>query len=638
MVTVLLVLAAAAAGAAVAAALVHRRGAAELRLARSDAERFVANASDAVIACAADGETITAWNPAAEALFGWSAGEVLGQKLPTLGGDVDAGRERAAVLDRVRRGERVSVITRRIHRDGHAIDVRINYSRIPGPDDTFGGWMGTVTDVTEQVAVERERSERTQLVERLNAVVADINAELDVATVLDRLTTHASILCAADGAGLALVDRDGTRIASGVGLLSEWIGYRFAPGEGVFNEAFAQNRQLVIDDYDAQPMRMQVLHGVGTSVITPISIRGEHIGALAVFFETKHHRPGDARLEVLRLLAGHAGTAVANARAYGAMARGRALAQEVLDRLVDGVAVLDDAGNVTRWNRAAAELTGVLAGEVLGRPFPWKTGTRAEPNGHRLRDDVWMETILTPLPEAGGSMVVMRDVSRHMALQETKALFLAMASHELRTPLTVIGGYARRLHDKLDAMSAEDQRASVEAIMRKAGVLERTINQLMAGSLAELGRLEVDPSPIDIAPLLHAATTFLAGTTASHEFVVDVEPGLPLVLADEHAVESVLTQLLENAVKYSPQGTTVRVRAAAGREEVEVTVSDEGIGLRPGEEERVFERFARGVSTTRGTGLGLFIVHRLVEAHGGRVWARRHDGPGASFSFSLPRS
>jgi NtrC-family two-component system sensor histidine kinase KinB len=637
MTQVLLALVAAAAGAAVAAALVHRRAAAALSKARSDAERVLANASDAVIACAVDGVTITAWNPAAEALFGWPAAEVLGRQLPTIGDD-DIERERGVVLERVRRGERVSVVTRRVHRDGHDIDVRINYSAIPGPDGGFGGWMGTVTDVTEEMALAAERAERAELVERLNAVVADINAELDVTSVLDRLAMHATVLCSADGAGLTLVDDDSSHVATGVGILSEWVGYRFSPGEGVFNRAFAQNRQLVIEDYDAEPMRMQLLQGVGASVITPISVRGEHIGSLGVFFGARGHRPSDAQLEILRLLAGHAGTAVANARAYGAMARGRALAQEVLDRLVDGVAVLDDAGNVMRWNRSAAELTGVLAGEVLGRPFPWQTGTRVEPAGHRLRDDCWMETIVTALPESGGAMVVMRDVSRHMALQETKALLFAMASHELRTPLTVIGGYARRLRDRLETMTVDEQRESVEAIMRKAGVLERTINQLLAGSMAELGRLEVDPDPLDLAPLLDAATGFLAGTTSSHRFVVDVEDGLPIVLADEHAVESVLTQLLENAVKYSPNGTTVRVRAVAGRDEVEVSVSDEGIGLRPGEEERVFDRFARGASSARGTGLGLFIVQRLVEAQGGRVWARRHDGPGSTFSFSLPRS
>jgi NtrC-family two-component system sensor histidine kinase KinB len=637
MTLVLLVLVAAAAGAAVASVVVHRRASAALTEARSDAERVLANASDAVIACGADGVTITAWNPAAEALFGWPAAEVLGQQLPTVGDD-DVEQERLAILERVRQGERVSVVTRRVHRDGHRLDVRINYSAIPGPDGSFAGWMGTVTDVTEELAVNRERAERAELVERLNAVVADINAELDVSAVLDRLANHAAVLCAADGAGLTLVDDASSRVATGVGMLSEWVGYRFAPGEGVFNRAFALNRQLVVEDYDAEPMRMQLLHGVGASVITPISVRGEHIGSLGVFFAKKGHRPSDAQLEIIRLLAGHAGTAVANARAYGAMSRGRALAQEVLDRLVDGVAVLDDAGNVTRWNRAAAELTGVLAGEVLGRPFPWRTGTRIEPAGHRLRDDCWMETIATALPESGASMVVMRDVSRHMALQETKALLFAMASHELRTPLTVIGGYARRLRDRLETMTLDEQRASVEAIMRKAGVLERTINQLLAGSMAELGRLEVDPEPIDIVPLLNAATAFLAGTTSSHRFLVDVEDGLPIVLADEHAVESVLTQLLENAVKYSPNGTTIRVRAVTGRDEVEVTVSDEGIGLRPGEEERVFDRFARGSSSVRGTGLGLFIVRRLVEALGGRVWARRHDGPGSSFSFSLPRS
>lgn len=320
------------------------------------------------------------------------------------------------------------------------------------------------------------------------------------------------------------------------------------------------------------------------------------------------------------------------------MARGRSLAQEVLDRQVDGIAVLDDHGNVTRWNRGAAQLTGLLAGEVLGRPFPWRTGTRSEPAEHRLRDDVWMETIAAPLPEAGGSMVVLRDVSRHKSLQEAKSLFLAMASHELRTPLTVIAGYARRLQGRIDDMSADDRATAIDAILRKAVVLERTIDQLMATSLAELGRLEVATRPLDLVPVLHAATSFVQGTTASHVFEVDAEPGLPAVLADEHAVESILAQLLENAVKYSPDGGRVRVRAIAGRDEVEVAVTDEGVGLRPGDEARVFERFARGTSDVKGVGLGLFIVHRLIEAQGGRVSARRNDGPGATFSFSLPRS
>jgi len=321
------------------------------------------------------------------------------------------------------------------------------------------------------------------------------------------------------------------------------------------------------------------------------------------------------------------------------MARGRALAQEVLDRLVDGVAVLDDAGKVTRWNRAAAQLTGLLAGEVLGRPFPWQTGTRAEPKEHQLRDDVWMETIATALPEAGGSMVVLRDVSRHMALQEAKSLFLAMASHELRTPLTVIAGYAHRLQTRFDRMTDDDRVAAIDAIQRKAVVLERTVDQLMAGSLADLGRLELETRAMDLAPVLSATVSFVSSNAPTHQFVLESEDGLPHVRADDHAVESVLTQLLENAVKYSPNGGAITVRATAGRDDVAVAVLDEGVGLRPGEEERVFERFTRGVTGMHGAGLGLFIVRRLVEAMGGRAWAAaRRDRSGAVFSFSLPRS
>lgn len=637
MIAVLLAVAAALLGAGIAALVVARRIGREVALAPSTAEQVLANASDAVIACGADGTTITAWNPAAERMFGWRATEILGRQLPTLGDD-DVSRERASLLDRVRAGEPVSVVTRRMRNDGAVIDVRINYSEIRGPDGSFTGWMGVVTDVTEELAVAQERAERSELVERLNAVVADVNAELDLPAVLDRITTSAAQLLGASGAGFAIVEEQGARIAAATGVVAEWVDYRFSPGEGTFLQAFRQNRQLVIDDYESEPNRMRMLHGVGTAVITPVLVRDEHIGVLAVFFTETGRHVRTAQLEVLNLFAGHAGSAIVNARAYGAMARGRSLAQEVLDRLVDGIAVLDDHGNVTRWNRAAAQLTGLLAGEVLGRQFPWRTGTRAEPAEHRLRDDVWMETIVAPLPEAGGAMVVLRDVSRHKSLQEAKSLFLAMASHELRTPLTVIAGYARRLQDRVDIMSGDERTSAIDAILRKAVVLERTIDQLMAGSLAELGRLEVDNQPLDLAPLLRTATAFVEGTTTMHRFEVDAEPGLPSVLADEHAVESIMAQLLENAVKYSPDGGTVRVRAIAGRDEVEVSVSDEGIGLRPGDEMRVFNRFARGTSGVKGVGLGLFIVQRLIEAQGGRVAAHRHDGKGATFSFSLPRA
>ena len=408
--SILIALAAGLAGAGLAALVVARRADHELAVARSTAEQVLANASDAVIACGPDGVTVTAWNPAAERMFGWTAEEVIGRQVPTVGGEAGE-RQRRAMLDRVRRGEQVLIVTRRVHKDGTGIDVRINYSAITAADGGFAGWMGTVTDVTTEIAESRARAERTDLVERLDAVVADLNADLDLDVVLHRITTSAAQLCSASGAGFAIVEPDGARIAAGDGVIAEWIGFRFAPGEGVYTSAFSQNRQLVIEDYQAEPTRLRVLHAVGSAVLTPVKVRDEHIGALSVFFEEKGRHVSDAQLEILRLLAAHAGSAIANARAYGAMARGRALAQEVLDRLVDGVAVLDDAGNVTRWNRAAAHLTGMMAGEVLGRPFPWRSGTRAEPVEYRLRDDTWMETVVAPLPEAGGSMVVMRDVS-----------------------------------------------------------------------------------------------------------------------------------------------------------------------------------------------------------------------------------
>jgi signal transduction histidine kinase len=226
-----------------------------------------------------------------------------------------------------------------------------------------------------------------------------------------------------------------------------------------------------------------------------------------------------------------------------------------------------------------------------------------------------------------------------MALQEAKSLFLAMASHELRTPLTVIAGYAHRLQTRFDRMDDAERAAAIDAIQRKAVVLERTVDQLMAGSLADLGRLELETRAMDLTPVLSSTMSFVSSNAPTHEFVLESEEGLPHVRADQPAVESVLTQLLENAVKYSPNGGVITVRTTAGRDDVAVAVLDEGVGLRSGEEERVFDRFTRGVTGTRGAGLGLFIVRRLIEAMGGRAWAAaRRDRSGAVFSFSLPRS
>jgi PAS domain S-box-containing protein len=601
-----------------------RRSIRELAIARSRAEAIVESATDAVIVTAADGRTVKLWNPAAERLYGWAAEEVVDRPLPHHATADDPARE--AVLDRVRQGERVAVVTRRRRRDGTEIDVRVRYSALHDEHGKVVELMGLASDVT----AEHRATARAALVERLAGVVADLSTDLEVDAVLDRIVAGAMDLLDARGASLVFTAGGVPTVVAATGTLGAPVGHRFDASRMELFAEIPPGRPVVIGDYHDRPWKQEAVGDVGTLVAASVRAGTELLGILAVY----HHEAGrdvtPDELEVAALLAEHAGTAYANARSY-------ARVQGVLDAQADGVAVLDTRGRVTRWNAAAAEVSGRGAADALGAELPWPVGTPDEPALVRAGDGRWFELAGTPLPTGEGSVVVLRDVSRHKALEEAKSVFLASTGHELKTPLTVVSGYARLLEQRWDTLTEDERRAGIAAISRKAGALTHTVEQIMLFSVAEAGRHDLRPRPLSLALLVAEAVAGVEATAARHRVVVEVPPDLPDVLGDPHRLPTVVAQLVENAVKYSPDGGTVTVSARACDGEVVVCVADDGIGFEPADADRLFERFARGrTGGAGGVGLGLSIVRTLVEAHGGRVWAEGEPGRGARFSFTVP--
>jgi signal transduction histidine kinase len=223
-----------------------------------------------------------------------------------------------------------------------------------------------------------------------------------------------------------------------------------------------------------------------------------------------------------------------------------------------------------------------------------------------------------------------------------KAEVISTLAHELRTPLTSIKGYSTALLMDEISFSAKTQREFLQIIDEECDVLQDLIHDLLESSVIDAGFLKLELQPVLLARLAAAATEEFAHLSQRHRFVVDFRPDFPIVDADPRRVTQVLRNLLDNAVKYSPNGGLVVVRGEAREAEVVISVADQGEGIAPEHLNRLFEKFFRIKSGLGrhvvGTGLGLPIARTIVESHGGRIWAESQSGRGTTFYFTIPRA
>lgn len=222
--------------------------------------------------------------------------------------------------------------------------------------------------------------------------------------------------------------------------------------------------------------------------------------------------------------------------------------------------------------------------------------------------------------------------------EELRRNMTADIAHELRTPLSVMQGNLEAILDGV----FEPTRENVASIHKEAVLLSRLVDDLQELALADAGQLRIECEATDLAPLIRRTIRGITAAAEQESITVaeDVVENLLIVNADPQRLSQVLGNLLDNAVRHSPQGGTITVRATNAGDGVQVDVMDQGPGLSPKELSLVFERFYRGdkarARSTGGSGLGLAIVKQLVEAHGGKVWAQSGAGGGATFSFTLP--
>ena len=598
-------------------------------------------AADAIVAYSTD-RTVLLWNPAAEVMFGWPAAEVLGTEPQLIPEELKA--EYNGVLERVRTGGNITIATRRARKDGTLQHLRIDTSALRDRSGAVIGWVNVSHRAGEDEAARHHLAERARVVRKLGDVVADMNAQRDLEAVLDRIAASLCELTGADAGGFVLIEEDKVRLVSMDGLPASLRGRTGDLPTSLVGELMRSGRTVMMATGEGgkfDDLIWSALPGLHTIALALSHVGGRPYGGLYALYSRR--KVGHAELELLELLAGHAGVALSNAMAFEELVRQRAHERAVIDASADGIAVLDSRGLIRQWNPAAHKLTGKPADEVIGKPPPFPVPPPGGPKlTHQLPGGRWLDVLCSGLNGRDEQVIDFRDVTAAKELEEAKDLFLATTSHELRTPITVVQGFASTLASRWDKLSDAERRAAVQTIAERAGSLGRLVEQLLLGSRAGADRLTVRNGPFDVAGLVRGAAVAFRTLSDRHTLVADIPVALPEAFGDALATDIIVGQLLENAIKYSPDGGAVTVRTRATRHWVEVTVDDDGIGIAPGDHERIFERFVQGETGDRrrfgGIGLGLYIVRQLARAQGGEVSASSRPSGGTRLRLRLRRA
>jgi PAS domain S-box-containing protein len=661
---------------------ITERKRAEDALHRSE-ERFrsLVTATTQVIWAADDGGSMVERVPSWEAFTGQRPEEYQGPFWGWLDAVHPDDREQAAADWRqaVTKVEPVQSEYRLRRRDGEYRHMLVSAVPVQAADGSIREWIGTNTDVEDE---QRARAAAEEARERL-AFLAEASRQLAAASLDFEQTLETIVeLCAGrigDSATVFMIGPLGAleRAASrhvdpAKDALIRRIWELYPPrldarnaladplenGESVL---VPEVRDSMLGDAAENEEHLALLRELadGSLLMAPVEVGSGPVGALTVARSVGRPAYTLEDLELAEELARRASVALDNARLFRQV-EDRARAAQALQFIGDGVFLVDRAGVIRLWNPAAAAITGLDANDVVGRSASeaipgWSAcAARVPVADPRLSGAVRPETL--PLEIGGqelwlsisgvgfgeGTVFAFRDVTEERGLEKMKSDFVSTVSHELRTPLAAIYGAAVTLR-RQDMPLVGDQRDELLGVISsEAERLAKIVNDILWTSRIESGGLQVTIErcdPVALANDIVQAQRFHLPVNVSLDLARG--DGVPELAADPDKVRQVLGNLVENAVKYSPDGGHVEVRLEPAGDRVRFIVVDEGLGIPPAEHERVFEKFYRlDPNLTRGvggTGLGLYICRELVRRMDGRIWVEgRGDGRGSVFVVELP--
>ncbi len=440
---------------------------------------------------------------------------------------------------------------------------------------------------------------------------------------------------------------------------------------------------------------------IGDFLNIPLTVDNRIIGILSLFDEREQAFDTNL-LQLTTMIADYAAVALENVRLreretalWRAAEMERLRLERIISSMAEGMLITDQQGIVTSLNRSAQQLFSQVQisleerspslslrklsnnGEIgwlseladlIDYALDGHTVLNQELNAGVSGDSIplTLSVSAAPLNEAGpvpthpvGVVAVLNDITSSKQIEKLKDEFVSVVSHELRTPLTAIKGYTqhlmrrleRRLREKRQTTPADPQQKeppesydlrSLQIVQSQSEQLERLVNDLLDLSRAQWGEMNLQYSSFYLADALSERVQLAQVSAEEHAITLDIQVQDSRIIADKLRVGQVIGNILDNAIRFSPQGRQVKVELKEQNSDYLVSITDQGIGVSPEYIDHIFERFYRVRNTASrqysGIGLGLFVARAIIEAHGGHIWVESNEGLGSTFSFTLPRA
>ncbi|OFX15849.1 MAG: hypothetical protein A2Z18_09855 [Armatimonadetes bacterium RBG_16_58_9] len=506
---------------------------------------------------------------------------------------------------------------------------------------------------------------------------------------LKRLVTRISMILQAEKCVFMLYDQESGELQAAkpaVGLDDEQIRvFRVPATQGISGEVFRDQIPVIL--YDALNDPRTIKDNVGLLNITngvcvPLAIekRDEDtnkvverkmIGVLHVFNKRYGNVFIQEDVNLLTRLAHNAASVIASAQMYREVIREKEQLEHVIESVYSGLIMVNKSGRLMQMNQSARRMLDIDEHENLSGDYREIVKNEAvqellrksldeseefegaeevslsdvhsdEKDSERIYQ---VQTANVRSDEQGiiGIVAIFNDITEIRSIERMKTAFVSTVSHELRTPLTSIKGFISTLLQDADGFYDKDTvREFYTIIDQECDRLTRLISDLLNVSRIEAGRaLDLNLAEINIPNIVDKVVAAQKSYTNKHQFAVKLDPDIPSIVADADKFDQIMTNLTNNAVKYSPNGGTITVRGKKQDGAVRIAVEDQGVGISEDHLLKVFDRFHRvdnrDTRKAGGTGIGLYLVKALVEAHGGKIWVESEEGKGSRFIFELPK-